>query len=76
MTSRDAAMFPLIASGALLGLYIFFKVYHDLMGKRKTNPPIDLTSNYACVTSVGVALPFSPPKGYNTYNIIFFLALF
>lgn len=27
MTSRDAAMFPLIASGALLGLYIFFKLF-------------------------------------------------
>ena len=26
MTHRDAFMFPLIASGALLGLYIVFKV--------------------------------------------------
>lgn len=26
MTHKDAAMFPLIASGALLGLYIFFQV--------------------------------------------------
>lgn len=26
MTSKDAAMFPIIASCTLLGLYIFFKV--------------------------------------------------
>lgn len=28
MTHKDAAMFPIIASGALFGLYIFFKVIH------------------------------------------------
>ena len=28
MTSKDAAMFPIIASCTLLGLYIFFKVRH------------------------------------------------
>ncbi|RWS04059.1 minor histocompatibility antigen H13-like protein [Dinothrombium tinctorium] len=27
MTTKDAAMFPLIASGALFGLYIFFKLF-------------------------------------------------
>ncbi|KFM58573.1 Minor histocompatibility antigen H13, partial [Stegodyphus mimosarum] len=27
MSKKDAAMFPLIASGALLGLYIFFKLF-------------------------------------------------
>ena len=27
MTSKDAAMFPLIASCALFGLYVFFKVF-------------------------------------------------
>ncbi|XP_013771760.1 minor histocompatibility antigen H13-like [Limulus polyphemus] len=27
MSHRDAAMFPLIASGALLGIYIFFKIF-------------------------------------------------
>lgn len=27
MTQKDAAMFPLIASGALLGLYIFFQIF-------------------------------------------------
>ena len=26
MSKKDAAMFPLIASGALFGLYVFFKV--------------------------------------------------
>ena len=33
MSKKDAAMFPIIASCTLFGLYVFFKVFDSLLSK-------------------------------------------
>lgn len=41
MTSKDAAMFPIIASCTLLGLYIFFKVsVHAFVPRKAKKTPV------------------------------------
>jgi nitrogen fixation/metabolism regulation signal transduction histidine kinase len=58
LTTKDAAMFPLIASGALLGLYIFFMVslktqFIDIKPWFSTDSDYDPNAKpYSCTSSL------------------------